>query len=137
MADDIEYQNQRELEIARSRSLNNNTLASQAKEALKSVAVDKAKKQIGKVALQALSYVAPFIGIFLLILLGIAVIIYVSCATIPGSGLFINICKDVNMSKEDRDSIKNSKNINNAVNSICNETGGSYNSYGNDCGYGY
>ena len=81
--------------------------------------------------------IAPFIGMFLLILLGVSVIIYVSCATIPGASLFVDMCKSVDLSKEDKDAIKKSQNIDNAVNDICGEMGGAYNANGNDCGYGY
>ena len=44
MANDIEYQNQRDLEIARSTASNSDTLSSQVGSAVKSVVVDKVKK---------------------------------------------------------------------------------------------
>lgn len=105
------------------------------------VAKDKVKGLAEKTAMQAIKPILPYVigGIvfFLFALLAVSFIINVGCSIIPGAKVFSSMCSNVSMTEDDINSIKNSYGISGFANDVCSQSGGAYDSYGNDCGYGY
>jgi len=141
MEDNIDqYELEKELNEAKIKDANKidaNTPVNVIKDNIESTAEEVVKKSLWK----AIAPILPCIGIGIAIFLGgivlLAVIINIGCGLIPGSSLFSPMCRDVKLSEDEKNNIKNTSGIDRATNDICQQNGGSYNSYGSNCGYGY
>ena len=133
---DEEYDNQARLDALRSEAAMSDSKPQQT--TVGSVAKDTAVNAVKSVASKKIiRYILPVIGIFFLVVIIFSAIISIGCATIPLSGLFSETCKDLNMTSEEKKEIKSTYGIDNIANDICSQSGGVYDSKGNDCGKGY
>jgi len=137
-----EYYNQARLNVLKSEASKSSgesetTVAGVAK----NMAVDAVKKMASKKIKQVIiRYVLPVVlaalGIYFLICL-VYVVIASTCSKIPGASLFSDMCKGVTITSDEKKAIDDTVDIDNVMNNLCSQNGGSYDSENGNCGYGY
>ncbi len=142
MADiDEQYKMERDLNNAKSNDANKTSIVDVAADIAVSQAKSMAKDAIKKSLWQAIGPILPYIAIGIGVIIGIiivvAVVIDIGCGIIPGSAMFSTMCRDAQFSSDEVQDLKQTSGINDAANSFCSDNGGSYDSYGNNCSYGY
>lgn len=95
------------------------------------------KKVKNKIISQIIIYVGPVILGFFAFIIIVGAVLGIFCVKIPFSSTFLEICKGVDFSDEEKQIIRNTSNIDNAVSATCASNGGVYNEKTKSCGYGY